>query len=318
MDIAYLLWLQQLREALGPVFEQIMVIISAVAANAGAVAVPLWIYWCRSRKVGTEIIFIYVSGQLLNQLLKNIFCVYRPWIRDSRIHPSEAALPGATGYSFPSGHTGSAGTLAGSIGYTYGDRFKGLRFLCYFWVILVAFSRNVLGCHTPQDVIVAIIEAVFVIWLGTKLLSVSENYPGRRLHAVAAGFILTAVYLAFITLKQYPMDYIGGELIVDPKEMMLDCWKAAGAFCSFLLSVYLERKYVRFETEGLTEKQRVIRLLVGVVIAAIGYVGLGRIIRMFLDPLWASFLRLFILLFFTIFLAPAVFKAMEKKDVQRM
>ena len=61
MDIAYLLWLQQLREALGPVFEQIMVIISAVAANAGAVAVPLWIYWCRSRKVGTEIIFIYVS-----------------------------------------------------------------------------------------------------------------------------------------------------------------------------------------------------------------------------------------------------------------
>ncbi len=318
MDITYLLWLQQLREALGPVFEQIMVIISAVAANAGAVAIPLWIYWCRNRKVGIEIIFIYVSGQLMNQLLKNIFCVYRPWIRDSRIHPTEAALPGATGYSFPSGHTVSAGTLAGSIGYTYGDRFKGLRFLCYFWVILVAFSRNVLGCHTPQDVIVAIIEAVFVIWLGTKLLSVSENYPARRRHFVIAGFILTAVYLAFITLKPYPMDYIGGELIVDPKEMMIDCWKAAGAFCSFLLSVYLERKYVRFETEGLTERQRIIRLLAGIVIAGIGYVGLGRIIRMFLDPLWAAFLRMFVLLFFTIFLAPAVFKAMEKKDVQHM
>ena len=44
-------------------------------------------------------------GTLVNQFLKLVCRVPRPWVRDPNFTIVEAARADATGYSFPSGHT---------------------------------------------------------------------------------------------------------------------------------------------------------------------------------------------------------------------
>ena len=55
------------------------------------------------------------AGGIINQLAKNIMCINRPWIKDSRVVPDPVALKGATGYSFPSGHSQTAMSVYGTI-----------------------------------------------------------------------------------------------------------------------------------------------------------------------------------------------------------
>ncbi len=76
-------------------------------------AVTLIVYWCFSRELGQRLLFTLNGSDLLNNVLKLGFCVYRPWVREPALHPVEKALSTATGYSFPSGHSSKAGAFFG-------------------------------------------------------------------------------------------------------------------------------------------------------------------------------------------------------------
>ncbi|MBQ6411499.1 MAG: hypothetical protein IJI16_06080, partial [Atopobiaceae bacterium] len=99
MDIEYLLVLQELREAAGPLAEQFFLMVSNVLVGAIMTAVPFVIYWCLDKRKGLFVLASFSVGTLVNNLVKSIACVPRPWLRDARITPRGAALPGATGYS---------------------------------------------------------------------------------------------------------------------------------------------------------------------------------------------------------------------------
>ena len=45
------------------------------------------IYWAFDRKAGRKILAGLGGGLFINGFLKLTFCVYRPWIRDTRILP---------------------------------------------------------------------------------------------------------------------------------------------------------------------------------------------------------------------------------------
>ena len=85
-------------------------------------------------------------------------------MRSELIKPTKKAIKGAGGYSFPSSHTQSSASSYGAIAFVYRKK-KAVCATFILLVLLVAFSRNYLGVHTPQDVIVAILEAIVVIYL---------------------------------------------------------------------------------------------------------------------------------------------------------
>ena len=65
-----------------------------------------------------------------------------------------------------------------------------------------------------------------------------------------AGAALTALFLVYISLKSYPLDYDeAGKLLVDPAKMMKDGYKDAGRMLGVSLGWYLERRYIRFSTD---------------------------------------------------------------------
>ena len=91
-------------------------------------------------------------------------CAYKPWIRDGRITPVESANSGASGYSFPSGHTAKAMAVWGGLAVHDFKRNKPIASFLLLIILAVGFTRNYLGIHTPQDVIVSLILGRFIIY----------------------------------------------------------------------------------------------------------------------------------------------------------
>lgn len=246
MDIHYLLFLQNLRVATGGVFDEFFNAISKVAVDIMPF-LPFLIFWCVSRKWGYRYLTTLGIGEVTNGIIKLTVCAYRPWIRSDLIEPAGDSKVAATGYSFPSGHT-MAGTA------TYGTTIAWQRkkrtwlaVLCGVLVLLTGFSRNFLGVHTPQDVIVGLAESVIIILIvGVAQKKINGNDKILDILSLIGVFAVIGA-LIYITKKPYPMDYVDGALLVDPNKMMNDSFKACGVLLGLLAGSYVERHYIHYE-----------------------------------------------------------------------
>lgn len=87
MDIQILLGLQSLREALGGTLNTFFAFITTIAVDYWVIIPALIIFWAVDKKKGRILMFSAGIGRYLTALLKTIFCVYRPWVRDPSIKP---------------------------------------------------------------------------------------------------------------------------------------------------------------------------------------------------------------------------------------
>ncbi len=228
MDISYLMFLQRVREATGGIFSGIAMTVTALGEPAATYLLLAWVYWCADKAAGQLAAFHVSIACTYNTFLKSICKIERPWVRDARIVPVEAALAGAGGYSFPSGHTARAAAVWGSVGAAlWRGREKALSVFCWLIVLAVAFSRNFLGVHTPQDVAVSLLVGVVLLLILPRAQAWAEGKAGRDLILCAAGCILCFL----------PMLRAG-------------CIANAGAGMGFLIGWLLERRYVRFAACG--------------------------------------------------------------------
>ena len=246
MDIQYLLFLQNIRVATGGVFDEFFNAISKVAVDLMPF-LPFIIFWCVSKKWGYRYLTTLGIGELTNGIIKLTVCAYRPWIRSDLIEPAGDSKVAATGYSFPSGHTMSGTSTYGTTVAWQRKKRTWLAVICGILIALTGFSRNFLGVHTPQDVIVGFSEALVIILLvgmAQKKIDGNDKILDILSLVGVAAVIGTLIY---IQVKPYPMDYADGALLVDPNKMMNDCFKACGAFLGFLAGSYIERHYIHYE-----------------------------------------------------------------------
>ena len=315
MDISYLLWLQGVREALPSFVEQFFVIISAIAASSALIVLPCLLYWCLDKRGGEFLLFSFSLGALCNQFIKNTVCAYRPWIRSADIRPAAGALEGATGYSFPSGHVQASATLLGATGWRYRRRWPWLNVAMWVFVLLVAFSRNFLTVHTPQDVVVALVESIAMIAATSALLNWIDEREGGDAVFLVASLVLGIIYVAYVALKPYPMDYdAAGNLLVDPFEMQIDCFKSGGVFLGAVLGWFLERRLIGFEiARRMGLKRILLRLGVGMAVVAVLHIA-PRVLLVFGTPeTWYELVKNFFTVFGATFVAPLAFTAVEHR-----
>ena len=246
MDIQYLLWLQELRNATGGIFDEFFNSLSKFAVDIMPF-LPFVIFWGVDKKWGYRFITSWGIGELINGIIKLTVCAYRPWIRSDLIEPAGDSKVAATGYSFPSGHTMVATVTYGTVFVWQKDKRRWLAVLCGILILLTGFSRNFLGVHTPQDVIVGFCEAVIIILVvGAVQKKVEGNERIIDILSII-GVAAVALTLVYILLKPYPMDYVDGQLLVDPDKMMNDTFKACGAFLGFIIGAYIDRHYLKYE-----------------------------------------------------------------------
>ena len=261
MDIDYLLALQSFRDATDNALSPFMETLSTLIIPIPMILMFL-VYWCASREAGKRIIFSFSLGMYVNGLLKLIACVYRPWIRDDRIIPYGDAKSGATGYSFPSGHTTYATTIIGGIGVWLRKKHVIIAVLCWVIVLLVMFSRNYLGVHTPQDVIVGLISSLIVMWIAWKIEAWTDKDPSRDRIIMVVGLVLCVATTIFYFVKPYPMDYLAdGTLLVDPAKMRIDSMHGIALVSTYVICRYFERRGFNFQEEIPFKRRLVIGLV---------------------------------------------------------
>lgn len=246
MDIQYLLFLQELRNATGGIFDEFFNALSKFAVDIMPF-LPFVVFWGVDKRWGYRYIGSWSIGELINGLIKLTVCAYRPWIRSDQIEPAGDSKTAATGYSFPSGHTMNGTVTYGTTFVAQKDKRKWLAAICAVLILLTGFSRNYLGVHTPQDVIVGFTEAVIIIILAGIIQRKIEGKEKLVDILTLAGLVFVVLSILYITLKPYPMDYVDGQLLVDPQKMMNDCFKACGSFSGFLIGSYIERHYLHYE-----------------------------------------------------------------------
>ena len=246
MDIQFLILLQEFRILLGGCLDEVFNGISKVAVVVMPL-LPVAVYWCANKKWGYRFLATIWCGEVVNGLVKLTVCAYRPWIRAAEIEPAGDSKVAATGYSFPSGHTMCATATYGTLAVWQHKKRRWLVILCCVLIFLTMFSRNFLGVHTPQDVLVGFLEtALIILTVGFVMKRVAGS--DRRINILSlAGIGFIAASMIYIQVKPYPMDYVNGELLVDPVKMMKDCFNGCGGLLGLIVGCWLERRFIRYE-----------------------------------------------------------------------
>lgn len=314
MDIEYLLFLQRFRESINDSLTPFMEGISLFAVTY-LIMIPVFVYWVVSKRKGLYTLVSYYLCCGFNAIVKLTVCAYRPWIRDARVHPAGDAIATATGYSFPSGHTVTAGPIYGGLAVVSWSWKKSVSVILGIFLLLTAFSRNYLGVHTPQDVFVGICESVFWLIIVAKIFTYLDEHPEKENLLLLICFIVGWLGIAYITFKPYPMDYVDGKLLVDPQKMMNDGYGDICLLIAFPVARYIEKRWIGFQAPGLEGA--------GLAAGIVGLIPLFLMIKFMRPALdgvlgthWGHFVNTFIIVLYCIALWPLVIKAVSKTEAK--
>ena len=158
-------------------------------------AAAIIVFWCVSKSCGYYMLMVGFVGTIVNQFLKLVFRIPRPWVKDPDFQIVESARAEATGYSFPSGHTQNVFASFGCLGRW--TKRAWLRVVCALLIVVTAFSRMYLGVHTPLDVGVSFGIGLVLVFALYPLFRDIDSHP-KRLYLLFAGLaVLGAAYLRF-------------------------------------------------------------------------------------------------------------------------
>lgn len=315
MDLQYLLYLQEnvRNETLTP----IMMWFSNFAISFWLMAAIFCVYWCLSKKAGYFILASYTITSFLNGVVKLSFCIYRPWIRNPQIVPpiigNIDAKKTASGYSFPSGHTQLITAYFTSGAYLVWLKQKWLSILMIIVIFIVAFSRNYLGVHTPQDVVVGFILGCLSTYWAYLLINREKKDKKSDIKLLSYGIIIGIVALLYFIFKNYPTIIDAqGKPIVDPQKMMKDGFLCVGVWYGFILGWFLEKYYVKFKTDG-SITIKIIKAIIGVATLYLMFYNLSSLFYKFIPSAWARLLQWFVTTFYAMVIYPLLFKFFEGK-----
>ncbi len=304
-QIDYLIFLQNFRAATENRFDELFIFIT----RFGEILIPLLIiacfYWCLNKKQGAFLLLSTGTAEVFNQFLKMTACIYRPWILSSRLQPSAEVLKTAGGYSFPSGHTTMATSLFGGIA-----TLKPTKIIIPSMLIiiaLVAFSRHYLGVHTIMDVVFGFLISLVVMLSMFCAFKKAEKSKYGDLIVFLLGTVFSFGLLLYIHFKSYPLDYVNGELLVNPEKMKSSAYLYAGYAFGAYLGWFLEKKLINFEMPK-TKLEGALRFLIGIIPLAImlSYSREGFILV--LGKNWGTFMNFFVASLYVTIFYPLIIK----------
>lgn len=289
MDILYAL--EKIRT---PFWNGVMSAVTQLGGEVIFIVAAVVVFWCVSKWEGYYLMTIAFCGTVLNQFLKLICRVPRPWVRDPNFTIVESARAEAAGYSFPSGHTQNAIGLFGGMARWGGRRWVrlGLTVLA----LVIAFSRMYLGVHTPADVGVSLVLAAALVLGLYPLMRRAQEKPQYMGYVLAAMLVVSGAFVVFVEAYGFSADTDAENLASG----IGNAWKMLGAVAGMTLAWLLDRRYIHFETQAVWWVQ-VIKVAVGMalllaiksglkapLLALLGHEGLAGGVRYFLLVLVAG------------------------------
>lgn len=285
-----------------PLLDTLMAWITECGGELVFMAVAITMFWCVSKACGYYMLTVGFTGTILNQFLKLAFRIPRPWVKDPDFTIVESARAGATGYSFPSGHTQNVFASFGC-----GMRWTKqtwLRIVCAVLVVLTAFSRMYLGVHTPLDVGVSFGIGLVLVFALYPLFSRIEERPNTMYRVFGVMIVLNLAYLLYAELWPFPADVDAVNLAEGRK----NAYTLLGAVLGMTGAYFIDRKYVHFDVRAVWWAQ-VLKVVLGLALTvALRTVLKAPLLALFGGHNAAHLLRYFIMVLFAGGVWPMTFR----------
>lgn len=274
-------------------------------------AVGMIVFWCVNKYQGYYLLTTGFLGTIINQFLKMLCRIPRPWIKDPDFTIVESAREGATGYSFPSGHTqSSVGLFGGLARYNNG---KVIRIISIVLCVLVPISRMYLGVHTPLDVGVSVIVAAALIFGFYPLFKRAEESPKIMYGILGVLFAVSVAFLLFMELYSFPSNTDHHNLLSAQK----NAYTLFGCMAGLIIVYTVDLKFTHFPTKAVWWAQ-LIKAVVGIALVVL----VKEVLRAPLDLLFGGHLisrcvRYFLMVIVGGVLWPMTFKSFSNIKIKR-
>lgn len=228
-----------------PFLDGFFSLITHLGAEEVFMLAGLAVLWCIDKKWGFRFFFIGLTGSIVNQFLKALFLIPRPWVADETFTIVESAREGASGYSFPSGHTQSAVCVFGTL--VAWRKKRWISIVCVLAIFLTALSRMHLGVHTPLDVgaslVTGAITVIGFVWL-------FERFAQNRRAKIIIGLLVLALNAALAAYVFLAPAQAGNVAAFDMQGQKAAC-TLFGTTLGFLLAWLVDDRHTHFEVKAL-------------------------------------------------------------------
>lgn len=246
-----------------PFFDTLFSFITLFGEETVFMAFGMLIFWCVDKHKGYYVLCIGFLGTLINQFLKMLFRIPRPWVKDPNFTIVESAREAASGYSFPSGHTQTSIGLFGGIARISKKLYIILP--CVALCVLVPLSRMYLGVHTPADVLVSVVIGIILIFSAYPLFKKAESSPKIMYTIILSLTALMVAYLLFICFFTFPDSCYLPENIHNLESAKKNGFTLVGCLAGLLVTYTVDLKLTHFETKAVWWVQ-IIKALLGFVL----------------------------------------------------
>ena len=282
-----------------PGVNEFMLGITYLGDEIAFLVTALIIFWCVDKRQGYYVMSVGFLGTIANQFMKLWFRIPRPWIKDPNFTILEAARDGASGYSFPSGHTQSSVGTFGALAHT--TRNKIVRIVSVLIAVLVPFSRMYIGVHTPLDVFVAAAMALVLIFVLKPVVFAKDGKYIPIMLVVMTGVAIA--YLCFVELYPFPEDIDLHNLTSGQK----NAYTLLGALAGMLIVYVVDEKWLKFSTKAIWWVQ-ILKVAGGLGVVLAIKSGLKAPLEMLLPELPARAVRYFLIVLFAGAIWPITFR----------
>ncbi|MBQ6875781.1 MAG: phosphatase PAP2 family protein [Lachnospiraceae bacterium] len=289
-----------------PFMDTLMSLITQLGDELFFMVIAITMFWCIDKRRGYYLLSVGFVGTVLNQFLKLVFRVPRPWVLDPDFTIVESAREAATGYSFPSGHTQNAvGTFGGV---ARSSKKRWVQIVSIVILLLVSFSRMYLGVHTPKDVGVSFVIAVILLLVLYPLFLKMDEKPKMMYWMFGGMTMLGVAYLLFVTLYPFPADVDAANLASGTK----NAYTLLGATLGVLVAYHVDRTHTNFSTKAPLPGQ-ILKVVIGLALTLAVKAGAKPVLNMLLNGHQAAnLIRYFLMVIVAGVLWPMTFKWFAK------
>ena len=243
--MSFLYFLESIRH---PVLDFLFSLITLFGEETVFMAVGMMVFWCVDKHRGYYLLCVGFVGTVINQFLKMLCRVPRPWVKDPNFTIVESAKEAATGYSFPSGHTQTSVGLFGGIARM--TACKWLRISMIVLAALVALSRMYLGVHTPADVLTSVVIATVLVLVMYPLFERARTSPRLMLTIFFSFAAIMIAYLCFILCYSFPPEVYAEDAVHNLESARENGYTLLGCALGLPLIYLVDLKWTHFETRA--------------------------------------------------------------------
>lgn len=208
---------QFLQSFMNPIFDILFQLITYFGHPLSWFIFAAWLFWAGQEKKSFTLMTILLFSSLTSGMLKQIVARPRP--------TGLVALDNLKGYSFPSGHSTLAGTIAGYFYYTKKNwtdnkiiskivSMKKIGYLSIILAILTGISRLYLGVHFLTDVLMGLLLGTILGLIITKIESRIDQ-ANFHITKIREELIIVIIFTLLLALDLIiPEEYYGAYAIM--------------------------------------------------------------------------------------------------------